>query len=132
MTVLGLSWYLCCIVRDLFLAVHKFSICYTGSRARVGVTHGLSCSTAWEILFTQPGIKPTSPTLQGILFIIGLPGKSSKREFCNMWIIYILKKNQLTFVIKPQRKLNTEGNFLNLIENFYKNSIANFRVNVRD
>ena len=35
-------------------------------------------------------------------------------------------------MIKTQRTMNTEGNFLNVIENFYKNSIANFRLNVQD
>ena len=42
------------------------------------VVHGLSCPVACGILVPQPGIEPTSPTLEGRFLITGPPGKFPK------------------------------------------------------
>ena len=42
----------------------------------VVVARGLSCPVACGILVPQPGIKPTSPALEGGFFTTGSPGKS--------------------------------------------------------
>ena len=38
--------------------------------------HGLSCPAACRILVSQPGIKPTSPAMEGRFLATGPPGKS--------------------------------------------------------
>ena len=57
---------LCCIKRDL-------SLQYTSSLV---VVCGLSSSMACGILVPRPGIKPTSPALQGGFLTSGPPGKA--------------------------------------------------------
>ena len=42
----------------------------------VVVAHGLSCPSPCGILVPQPGIKPTSPALEGWFYTTGPPGKS--------------------------------------------------------
>ena len=37
---------------------------------------GLSCSMACGIFVSRPGIKPTSPALEGTFLTTGLPGRS--------------------------------------------------------
>ena len=49
---------------------------YLRRTSSVVVAHGLSCPVACGILIPWPGIEPTSPALQGRLFITGPPGKS--------------------------------------------------------
>ena len=51
-----------CGTRDLRSVMQDLSRRCTDS---VVVTCGISCPTACEILVPQPGIKPTSPALQG-------------------------------------------------------------------
>ena len=49
------------------------SLWHAGS---VVVVRGLSCPAACGILVSGPGIKPTSPALEGGFFTTGPPGKS--------------------------------------------------------
>ena len=58
-----------CWVLDV---VHKIFLCPVGS---LDVVPGLNCPTACGILVPQPGIEPTSPTLQGGFLTTGPPGK---------------------------------------------------------
>ena len=67
---------LCCFC--CFVVAHGLSSC--GSQAlkhvsSVVAAHGLSCSMAYRILFPSPGIKPTSPALEGRFLTTKLPGK---------------------------------------------------------
>ena len=47
----------------------------------VVVAHGLSCLEACGILVPRPGIKPTSPALEGRFLTTGPPGKSQDGKF---------------------------------------------------
>ena len=55
-------------------------------RASVVVAHGLSCPAACGILVPPPGIKPTSPALEGF-FTTGPLGQSLK--FFLFFFIYL-------------------------------------------
>ena len=65
---------------------HRLTSC--GTRAQCLPQRGLSCSVACSILVPQPGIKPTSPELQGRFFTTGLPGKSC-HPFILAYFMYI-------------------------------------------
>ena len=57
---------------------------------------GLSCSVAWGILVSQPGMEPMSPTLEGRT--TGSPGKSASIAICNLILEY---KNYLEKTVTP-------------------------------
>ena len=56
----------------------RFFLCPVGS---LDVVSGLNCPTACGILVPQPGIEPTSPTLQGGFLTTGPPGKFLSQLF---------------------------------------------------
>ena len=58
---------------DLPCSMHDLSLQLAGS---VVATRGLSCSVAYEILVLRPGIKSTSPPLEGRFLTTGPPEKS--------------------------------------------------------
>ena len=55
--------------------------------------HGLSCSEAWGILVSRPGMDPVSPALAGGFLITGPPGKSPQifnfdaAQFINFFLL---------------------------------------------
>ena len=77
------TWDLCCIMWDLPLWSMDSLLRHAGSLAEAW---GLSCSKPRGILVSWPGIKPTSPALQGGCLTTG-PGKSfiSLSLLSNFW-----------------------------------------------
>lgn len=90
LTALGLSWDLCFIMRDLFvLCTRRYLLHGLQSTCRC-YSHGLGCSTAWGILFPQPGIKPTS--LHCKTYSLSLDHRKSSEGNFIVCELYLLKK----------------------------------------
>ena len=64
---------------------------------------------ACGILAPWPGIKPTSPALEGKVLIAGLPGKSQFVKFFNMPPYCFLKATGCTVVVQ-ELLMNSQGN----------------------
>ena len=64
---------------------------------------------ACGILAPWPGIKPTSPALEGKVLIAGLPGKSQFVKFFNMPPYWFLKATGCTLVVQALL-MNSQGN----------------------
>ena len=69
-------------IHRLFIAVRGLlSSCGAWAAERMGsvvAAHGLSCPAACGLLVSRPGIKCTSPALEGRFLTTGPPGKSLK------------------------------------------------------
>ena len=79
--VLGVACRICIVASGLLTRCGTWGLGHAGS---VVVSHGFSCPVACGILVPQPGIKPTSPPLEGKFLTTGPPGKSQVLDFEKM------------------------------------------------